>query len=387
MSAALHLAEWDIFCNVVDNFGDIGVCWRLARQLVAEHQCRVRLWVDELGSFQRICPDIDPDLSEQVHSGVNVRRWGTDFSFAVPGDVVVETFACRLPERFIEAMAACAVTPIWINLDYLSAEKWVSGCHGLPSPHPQYPLTKFFFFPGFDETTGGLLRERDLCRQREEFRASAVQRHAFWHRLQQLPPAPEVLVVSLFAYENPSLNPLLSCWANGNTPVCCLMPAPRAVPSFDALLGKPLALGEIIRSGNLEVRVIPFVPQVEYDLLLWSCDINFVRGEDSFVRAQWAAKPMVWQIYPQDEGTHLIKLDAFLDRYVDGMPRGDAESARRLFRAWNNGRLTQSIWTDWIARFPAHRRHAAEWEKNLRKQEDLCSSLVRFCLSKVIMRG
>ena len=26
---------WDIFCSVVDNFGDIGVTWRLARQLVA----------------------------------------------------------------------------------------------------------------------------------------------------------------------------------------------------------------------------------------------------------------------------------------------------------------------------------------------------------------
>jgi hypothetical protein len=22
--------HWDIFCRVIDNFGDIGVCWRLA---------------------------------------------------------------------------------------------------------------------------------------------------------------------------------------------------------------------------------------------------------------------------------------------------------------------------------------------------------------------
>ena len=26
---------WDIFCQVIDNHGDVGVCWRLARELAA----------------------------------------------------------------------------------------------------------------------------------------------------------------------------------------------------------------------------------------------------------------------------------------------------------------------------------------------------------------
>ena len=41
---------WDIFCSVVDNFGDIGVCWRLARRLSAGLGQQVRLWVDDLAA-------------------------------------------------------------------------------------------------------------------------------------------------------------------------------------------------------------------------------------------------------------------------------------------------------------------------------------------------
>ena len=45
-----------------------------------------------------------------------------------------------------------------------------------------------------------------------------------------------------------------------------------------------------------------------------------VRGEDSFVRAQWAALPFVWQAYPQADAAHLTKVAAFLDRYCIGLP-------------------------------------------------------------------
>ena len=68
--------------------------------------------------------------------------------------------------------------------------------------------------------------------------------------------------------------------------------------------------------GALTVRVLPFVPQDDYDRLLWACDVNFVRGEDSFVRAQWAGQPFLWHIYLQDENLHHVKLRAFLQRYA-----------------------------------------------------------------------
>ena len=151
---------WDIFCRVVDNYGDIGVCWRLARQLAAEHNVAVRLWVDDLNSFARLCPEIDSSLDRQRIAGMTVYRWREPFPDAIPGDVVIEAFGCELPAVFQAAMTAKAQPPVWINLEYLSAENWVTGSHALPSP--QAKLRKYFFFPGFVAGTGGLLREGDL---------------------------------------------------------------------------------------------------------------------------------------------------------------------------------------------------------------------------------
>lgn len=383
--------EWDIFCTVVDNYGDIGVCWRLARQLVAEHGVSVRLWVDELAAFGKICAEIDPSLPTQTTRGVEVRRWSADFPTVVPGVVVIEAFACQLPESFIAAMADRQRPPVWINLDYLSAEAWVSGCHALPSPHPRLALTKYFFFPGFDQTTGGLLREADLEPQRQAFCASPQQQAAFWVRLGQSAPPAEALLVSLFAYENPALADLLASWAQGERRVCCLAPVTRTLAAIAQFAGQSLHAGDVIRRGALEIRLLDFVAQPDYDRLLWSCDMNLVRGEDSFVRAQWAAKPLLWQIYPQADDAHQIKLAAFLDRYCADLPDDAAAAVRALHRQWNavaddgqaGGRISADSWARWLAALPELRRHAGLWEKNLSKQEDLCSNLFRFCLSKL----
>ena len=376
--------EWDIFCTVIDNYGDIGVCWRLARQLVAEHGVKVRLWVDELASFAKICAQIDPERVVQFVQGVEVRHWTNEFPAVVPGDVVIEAFACQLPDSFIAAMADCQRPPIWINLDYLSAEAWVSGCHTLPSPHPRLALTKYFFFPGFDQTTGGLLRETGLAAERQAFSASPEQQAAFWSRLGQSPPPADLLRVSLFAYENPALADLLASWARGERRVCCLAPVTRTLAAIEQFAGQSLHVGDVVRRGALEIRLLPFVAQPYYDRLLWSCDVNLVRGEDSFVRAQWAARPLLWQIYPQHEEAHQIKLAAFLDRYCAGLAEATASVVRALHQQWNaDGTIGADSWAQYLAALPELRRHAEIWEKNLSKQEDLCASLFRFCLSKL----
>lgn len=375
--------RWDIFCTVIDNFGDIGVCWRLARQLAAEHACAVRLWVDDLAAFGRICPEIAPDRSAQSVAGVDIRRWDADFPEIEPGDVVVEAFACHLPERFVAAMAGRASAPVWVNLDYLSAEAWVEGCHALPSPHPRLPLVKYFFFPGFTDATGGLLRERDLEAQRRAFVDSPAQQVAFWAGLGQTPPAAEALKISLFAYENPAVVPLLERCAQGERPVCCLAPLTRTRAALAAFAGHPLAEGEIFRRGALEIRALPFVRQEDYDRLLWCADLNFVRGEDSFVRAQWAEKPFVWHIYQQAEEAHRIKLEAFLERYCAGLTAAVGDAVRGFNRAWNDGRMTDEEWRRWTGCLPEIDAHAQKWGSDLKKKEDLCSALVRFCRSKL----
>jgi uncharacterized repeat protein (TIGR03837 family) len=397
-SSALPLVpRCDLFCTVVDNFGDIGVCWRLARQLVREHGWSVRLWVDDLTSFRHLRPDIDPSLARQRCDGVDVRRWDADFGPITddnaPGDIVIEAFACHIPEVCVQAMHArkkAGNAPVWINLEYLSAEDWVDGSHLQKSLHPQLGLLKTFFFPGFTERTGGLVRERELFSRRDAFLASTELRDAWWQRTLGMPAAPkDALVISLFAYENAALPALLTQWADSETPIVCLVPQGRIAPAVGAWFGRDvLAPGDAASRGALTVHGLPFLPQAEFDALLWACDLNFVRGEDSFVRAQWAAKPFVWHIYPQSENAHHGKLDAFLDRYLADLPentpdaaplsRGTREALRTFWHLWNGYASTPPDWPALAAALPELNRHARAWANAQAAQPDLARQLASF---------
>lgn len=392
----------DLFCTVVDNFGDIGVCWRLARQLVREHGWSVRLWVDDLASFRHLRPDIDPSLARQRCDGVDVRRWDADFGPVTddnaPGDVVIEAFACQIPDACVQAMHVrkqAGHAPVWINLEYLSAEDWVEGCHLQKSIHPQLGLVKTFFFPGFTERTGGLARERELFSRRDAFLASPALRDAWWQRTLGLPGAPrDTLVVSLFTYENAALPGLLAQWAASETPIVCLVPPGRIAPSVGAWFGREvLTPRDCATQGALTAYGLPFVAQSEFDALLWACDLNFVRGEDSFVRAQWAAKPLVWHIYPQDDNAHHVKLDAFLDRYLSdpsadspatGALGHDAREALRTFwHLWNGYASTPPDWPALAAVLPELNRHARAWASRQAALPDLARQLASFAENQV----
>lgn len=356
----------DIFCNVVDNFGDIGVSWRLARQLAAEYACRVRLWVDDLPSLSRLCNAVDVSLEKQFQRGVEICRWRGDFSKMRPAELVIEAFGCALPEPYIEAMAELVPQPVWINLEYLSAETWVREYHGLPSPHPRLPLTKYFFFPGFTEQTGGLLRERDLLLRRDVFQRDTALQQAFWQSVGIAMPAEGRLKISLFGYENAALSGLLQAWTEGAHPVLCLVPEGRILPQIGQYFSDDApCVGKTYVCGNLQVRVLPFVEQERYDELLWACDVNFVRGEDSFVRAQWAGKPLVWQIYPQHDAVHWEKLQAFLSLYNSRLSAHAAESVQGLWRAWNMEHEAGQAWPAFAAACAELQFHAQCWPRQL----------------------
>ena len=375
--------DWDIFCRVVDNLGDVGVCWRLARQLIAEHGCKVRLWVDDLATFSRLTTMIDATLDQQMLSGLDVRRWLEPFSDVVPGDVVVEAFACELPVSFKRAMAEKSKAPAWINLEYLSAEPWVSGTHRLPSP--QGALTKYFFFPGFVPQTGGLLRECDLLEKRKRFQAEPVSQAAFWQSLGIPIASPNELRVSLFCYENPALPALLRQWSCSSLAVTCITPTGVATSELEKFFGVPIRESrQTLTTGKLTLHVIPFLDHERYDQLLWACDVNFVRGEDSFVRAQWAARPFVWHIYPQDENAHRIKLDAFLALFCVDMAAASADKVRSIWRGWNGDGLTPQVWDEWLesrasTTWPwAIAFQTNTWAEKLARQPNFASALVNF---------
>ena len=369
---------WDIFCRVVDNYGDIGITWRLARQLVAEHGQTVRLWVDELAAFVKLCPEADARAAVQFHAGVEVRHWPEHWQPVEPAAVVIEAFACRLPETFEKAMGASAQTPLWLNLEYLSAEDWVAGCHGLPSLQPG-GLLKYFFFPGFATQTGGLLREGDLLARRLAFQADAQGQRIFLAGLGVHRRAEERLI-SLFAYENHGLASWLDALAADARPTRLLIPEGRIQADLQLWLGgERLRAGDSRQQGNLQINLLPFIRQDEYDRLLWCCDFNAVRGEDSFVRAQWAGRPMLWHIYPQADGAHWDKLDAFLNQYCQTLSPEAGQAVRELWRVWNAGADMTPAWQRWLECRDELQAHAQAWSAARGAETDLASRLLDFC--------
>lgn len=379
--------RWDIFCHVVDNYGDIGVCWRLARQLVTEFDISVRMLVDDLKVMQRILPEISSRLAVQNIQGVEVLHWIEPFPDLVPADVVIEAFGCELPPRYVAAMAAASprlsdierrTDRMWINLEYLSAERWVEDCHGLASPHPRLPLIKYFFFPGFTAATGGLLREAGLFALRDSSRADPAK---LWHKLGIASPALDEITVSLFCYDSAPVSDLLEAWVGSISPVRCLLPENTALASIAGWAGKShLTAGSSIQRGNLTLYIVPFMSQENYDHLLWACDCNFVRGEDSFVRAQWAARPIIWQIYPQQESAHLIKLENFLDLYCQGLADPAADAVRVIHQNWNGNE--QPDWDSFWKYRDELQQHAIAWAERLAQIPDLASNLVNFCRNR-----
>lgn len=374
---------WDIFCTVIDNHGDLGVCWRLTRQLRDAGQ-RVRLWVDDASALVWMAPNAAQE------PGIEVKAWAQASDSATlaalpPADVWIEAFGCNLPEAFVSHFVSHFVAhftahfvantaashrqqPVWINLEYLSAESWVPSHHGLPSPvmsGPAQGWTKRYFYPGFTPDTGGLLREADLLQRQQAFnasdRAAWRQRHA-----PLLPPGGRL--ISLFGYEPVALPQLLVQMLN--TPDHLLATPGRPLAAVER------ALAAIPDHGpHPSWSALPYTDQNGFDEMLWACDLNLVRGEDSWVRALWAGQPFVWHIYPQSDNAHHAKLKAFLD-WMQAPP-----SLRQFHRVWNGieagplPALTDETLLVWAASVQAARRQLMA-QKPLHRQLMLCAGCV-----------
>jgi uncharacterized repeat protein (TIGR03837 family) len=331
---------WDIFCRVIDNYGDAGVCWRLAADLGARG-VSVRLWLDDPSMLDWMAPN--------GAARVEVVAWTGSPPALEPGDVVIEAFGCDPPPAFVARMAGREQPPVWINLEYLSAEDYVERSHRLPSPQHN-GLTKWFFYPGFTARTGGLLREPGLMPARQSFDRAA------WLAAHGIAVRPGERLASLYCYANDELPRLAGALAGQPT----------------LLLSTPGPAQRIQPNGALRVHPLPWLSQSDYDRLLWACDLNFVRGEDSFVRAMWAGAPFVWHIYPQHDAVHAAKLDAFLDRF------GADEPVRALFKAWNGLGAWPMAWPDPVAWQLACTR----WRQSLLDQTDLTGQLLGFAREK-----
>jgi uncharacterized repeat protein (TIGR03837 family) len=359
--------RWDIFCKVIDNFGDVGVCWRLSADLARRGQ-QVRLWLDDPQALSWMAPGaVDGGVP-----GIEVFHWTASLQGLVAGlpmaEVWIEAFGGDPPAEWVDALGRHTRRgerpPVWINLEYLSAEPYVERSHRLPSPvmsGPARGATKWFFYPGFTERTGGLLREDDLLARQAGFDASA------WLAGRNHPATAAAWKVCLFCYEPAALGDVLRQASEAATHSEWLITPGRA---WQAVQGLPGALGAAARP-----HALPALTQHEFDHLLWACDLNFVRGEDSLVRALWAGQAFVWQIYPQHDDAHHAKLVAFLD-WLDA-----PDSLRDFHRAWNGIDVTPARWPD-HATLAQWRECTLQARRRLLLQPDLSSQLIGFVLEK-----
>jgi len=363
---------WDICCRVIDNHGDLGVCWRLCRQLASRgHLCR--LWVDDASALAWMAP--------VGAAGVEVLDWENATVPSRPADVLVEAFGCDPPERLLKAMAQQARPPVWVNLEYLSAEAYVERSHGLRSPQfsgPGAGLDKWFYYPGFTSATGGLLR--DAAAAATDPVATLTASDAL-RQLTGIDTRSDATVVSVFCYESARLRALEPLLPQGPVQVLCAPgQAAAAVARWRAGMSAALA-------KRLSFHPLPWLPQPDYDRLLAACDLNVVRGEDSFAQSHWAGRPQLWNIYAQDDGVHAGKLQAYLDRALHTADAALAAGLRHAHAVLNglispdtgpavlDGPNLPQLWPAWNAQ-------ARSWRAELQAQPDLVTQLLAFVAEK-----
>lgn len=366
----------DVFCRVVDNLGDAGVCWRLSRQFALEHELSVRLWIDQPETLRAFVMEGSQDDALIQRGLIQLCRFEDALIEPQAADLVIETFGCDIPVSFAEKMARQTPPSLWINLEYLSAEDWVEGCHALPSPHPQFAITRWFFFPGFTSNTGGLLREQGLLERRDQWQKKAVE------SLEQSNPL-RPIKVSLFCYDHDLVDALLDAFEVHHTvsnqiTECHVFQGPAQHRAQQWIAAHP--------NNAISFIFLPWLSQAQFDEVLWTCDFNIVRGEDSFVRAQWAGKPFIWDIYPTHDGAHLIKMAAFLKRYREGWMGSDSGNALgKIWQCWvrREPQALTEAWGQVAASLPLLTHHAQQWCDALGQQPDISHTLLEFVRSKL----
>lgn len=359
----------DIFCDVIDNYGDAGVCWRLARDIYQTRGWNVRLFINDLPTLGAITEGLKTQSNEQKLDGIAVLKWEMA-EREQPGDVVIETFGCRLPAVFEQKIAQKNTTPVWINLEYLSAEDWVEGCHTLPSPHPQYGTKKYYFFPGVTSKTGGLIIEENLKKDREVF---LKRKKSF---LKSLGADTSINFNQfVFCYPQAPLELFVKALAKDGRDIQLLLAAGRSASMISAL-----------------TKDIPFIKaihlsmcrQEHFDRFLWVSDSAIIRGEDSFARAQIEGCPFIWNIYPQTEETHLTKLKAFSLRLKGIYSSEDFELWQSINLAFNTGDTSfVDLWKQWRNRLGSMHCSSIKWSDKIHSLGSLTQNLCKFIESKL----
>lgn len=363
----MDFSSIDIFCHCIDNFGDAGVAYRFAKEFkLARPGCRVRVFVDDMGTMRAVAGGVDPLLPVQEYESLTcVNTLSLDDALINTlgvADVMVEMFACHIPKPLMEL--AYDNSKLIVNLEYLSAEDWVEDYHLKESLLGRGSVRKFYFMPGFREAAGGLIINSRLQKWREGgelvFKEDDNQ-----------------LVGTVFTYER-GFDTLISDLADLGRETALLVFGDKSRRGISATLGR---LGVDVldtrqykyQYKNIQLLYMPFIDQHSYDALLCCADFNIVRGEDSLARAVLSGRPFIWNAYIQDEKYQLVKVRALLETMRGYFDDEDIFAAYSALMLDFNGAPAESLHQATSERY-------GSFFKNLKKYDRSAAAIYYFML-------
>lgn len=314
----------DIFCEIIDNFGDIGVVYRISKELKKIFQnVRIRIVLNRLEEFKAINKKVkDTDYQEidglicvtEKYVKENMESFGVS-------DVFIEAFGCNVPEEYVKA--AKENSKLWINLEYLSGEKWIEDFHLCESLIDSKTLKKIFFMPGFSEKSGGVIIDSGFL---ERMKFGKENRDEVFKKYFKDFDLKDKFIGTVFSYEKNFEN-LLETLKNYEKETILLLMGEKTQKSFSEILKKNLTedYGNIVKYGKITMIYSDFFSQEEYEEIISASDFNFTRGEDSFVRGIILGKPFMWHIYLQEEKAHMDKIKAFTERFKESVEVSEEE--------------------------------------------------------------
>lgn len=323
----------DIFCEIIDNFGDIGVVYRISKELKKIFQnVRIRIVLNRIEEFKAINKKVkDTDYQEidglicvtEKYVKDNIKTFGVS-------DVFIEAFGCNVPEEYVKQ--AKENSKLWINLEYLSGEKWIEDFHLCQSLIDSKILKKIFFMPGFSEKSGGVIIDSGFL---ERMKYGKENRDEVFKKYFKDLDLKDKFIGTVFSYEKNFEN-LLETLKNYEKETVLLLMGEKTQKSFSEILKKNLTedYGNIVKYGKITMVYLDFFSQEEYEEIISASDFNFTRGEDSFVRGIVLGKPFMWHIYLQEEKAHMDKIKAFTERFKESIKVSEEE--RKIMESYCN---------------------------------------------------
>lgn len=361
-----------VLCKVVDNYGDVGVVYRLIRQLNRiRPEVNINLVIDDLTSFNKLNDRIIPKKSFQKIDEYSVYDWN-NFDFCYERfkendgeklEIILECFQCGRPDWMEKILFEDKLerTVNILMIDYLTAEDYAEDFHCLNSLTRSSKVKKINFMPGFTNKTGGLTLD-------EQWETPVVR--------------DENGPTLIFTYER-NWDSLVRALNKSDIDKVFVAQG-RGFESF---------MESVCRVGDRKsiYNALSYLNQTDWDKMFKNCSLLFIRGEESMSRACLSGIPFVWHAYPQSDEYQLVKVKALLKRMEKYFTPEDFSLISKVWIYINTPEkeIEESDIENALFEFIMARNKIEygfkDFAADLRKNGDLATNLMTFIEKNIIM--